>query len=38
MADEDALKGAAKAPEREAKLSKKRKGKAAPSNLGAPGV
>ena len=29
MADEDALKGAAKAPERDAKLAKKRKGKAA---------
>ena len=29
MAEEDALKGAAKAPEREAKLAKKRKGKAA---------
>eukprot|EP00966_Prymnesium_polylepis_P019151 441154-Prymnesium_polylepis.1 len=29
MADEDALKGAAKAPEREAKLAKSRKGKAA---------
>ena len=29
MADEDTLKGAAKAPEREAKLAKKRKGRAA---------
>ena len=29
MAEEDALKGAAKAPERDAKLAKKRKGKAA---------
>eukprot|EP00966_Prymnesium_polylepis_P073617 1708929-Prymnesium_polylepis.1 len=29
MAQEDALKGAAKAPERDAKLAKKRKGKAA---------
>eukprot|EP00966_Prymnesium_polylepis_P021670 498031-Prymnesium_polylepis.1 len=29
MRDEDALKGAAKAPERDAKLAKKRKGKAA---------